>query len=158
MSYTQLAVLGVAVAVIADMWIFRTRLLTRKAFWASYAIIVFFQLLTNGVLTGFRIVRYDGEQIIGSTTPTDGPPPFIGDGRLVYAPIEDLMFGFALLMLTLVLWVWWGKRGVQRQPYSGPPVKWFPGAVREPETPADQAGSANPAPETPTAGGTRPGP
>lgn len=160
MSYTQLAVLAVVLAVITDLWVFRTRLLTRKAFWASYGIIVFFQLLTNGVLTGFRIVRYDGEQIIGSTTPTDGPPPFIGDGRLVYAPVEDLMFGFALLMLTLVLWVWWGRRGVQRLPYSGPPVAWFPGAVRQPVGPAhpDTAGKPDTQRDTPTAGGTRPPP
>lgn len=134
MSYTQLAVLAVLIAAILDLGVFRTRLLTRKAFWVSYAIIFFFQLLTNGVLTGFRIVRYDGEVIIGSTTPTDGPPPFIGDGRLVFAPVEDLMFGFALLLLTLVLWVWWGRRGVQRLPYSGPPVAWFPGATRIPAT------------------------
>lgn len=153
MSYTQLAFLGVALAIVADLWVFRTRLLTRKAFWVSYGIIVFFQLLTNGVLTGFRIVRYDGEKIIGSTTPTDGPPPFIGDGRLVFAPIEDLMFGFALLMLTLVLWVWWGRRGVQRLPYSGPPVEWFPGAVREP--PVQPAGETQPAGPTQPAGETQ---
>lgn len=130
MTYTQLAVLGIVVAVVFDVWIARTRLLTRTAFWVSYAIIFFFQLLTNGVLTGFRIVRYDGEVIIGSTTPTDGPPPFIGDGRMIYAPVEDLMFGFALIVLTLSLWVWWGRRGVQRLPYSGPPIKRFPGARR----------------------------
>lgn len=160
MSYTQLAVLAVLLAAILDLGVFRTRLLTRKAFWASYAIIFFFQLLTNGVLTGFRIVRYDGDFIIGSTTPTDGPPPFIGDGRLAFAPIEDLMFGFALLLLTLVLWVWWGRRGVQRLPYSGPPVAWFPGATRipnaeaaepaDPRTAASAAEAAEPA-EPPTA-------
>ncbi len=136
MTYTQLAVLGIVVAVVFDLWIARTRLLTRTAFWVSYAIIVFFQLLTNGVLTGFRIVRYDGEVIIGSTTPTDGPPPFIGDGRLIYAPVEDLMFGFALIVLTLSLWVWWGRRGVQRLPYSGPPIKGFPGARRPEDLPS----------------------
>lgn len=178
MSYTQLALLGIAVAVVADIWVFRTRLLGRRVFWTAYAIIVFFQLATNGVLTGFRIVRYDGGQIIGSTTPTDGPPPFIGDGRLVFAPVEDLMFGFALVLGTLVLWIWWGRRGVQRTPYSGPPVAWFPGADRDSGTvraatgasgaPADQAaapsrwatGSANgadvPAAEPPPGGPSLP--
>lgn len=121
MTYTALALLGVVVAVALDLVVFRTRLLRRKAFWAAYAIIVFFQLLTNGVLTGLRIVRYDGAAIVGSTTPSAGPPPFLGDGRIAYAPVEDLMFGFALVVLTLVLWVWWGRRGVQRTPYAGPP-------------------------------------
>ena len=59
MSYTQLAVLGVLVVIALDLFVFRTRLLRRRAFWAAYAIVVFFQLVTNGVLTGLRIVRYD---------------------------------------------------------------------------------------------------
>ena len=127
MSYTQLAVLGIVVVVLLDLFVFRTRLLRRRAFWAAYAIVVFFQLVTNGVLTGLRVVRYDGEQIIGSTTPVDGPPPFLGDGRIAFAPVEDLMFGFALVVLTQVLWVWLGRRGVQRTPYSGPPRIPMPG-------------------------------
>jgi lycopene cyclase domain-containing protein len=127
MSYTQLAVLGIVVVVVLDLFVVRTRLLRRRVFWVSYAIVVFFQLVTNGVLTGLRIVRYDGEQIIGSSTPVDGPPPFLGDGRIAFAPVEDLMFGFALVVLTQVLWVYWGRRGVQRTPYSGPPRFRFPG-------------------------------
>ncbi len=129
MTYTGLALAGVVLAVVADLLIFRTRILTRRVFWVSYAIIVSFQLLTNGVLTGFGIVRYSGEKIIGDNSPTQGPPPFIGDGRLVFAPVEDLLFGFALVVLTLVLWVFLGRRGLQRTPYSGPPRRWFPGAA-----------------------------
>jgi len=108
MTYTQLAVLGVLLVVVWDLWIVRTRLLTRRVFWMAYPIIVFFQLLTNGVLTGFRIVRYSGEAIIGSSTPESSAPPALGDGRILFAPVEDLMFGFALVMLTLTLWVLWG--------------------------------------------------
>lgn len=124
MTYTQLAVIGVLAVVAWDLWLLGTRLLLRRVFWMSYAIVVTFQLLTNGVLTGLRIVRYSGEAIIGSTTPEVGAPPFVGDGRLVFAPIEDLLFGFALVVLTLTLWVYWGRRGVQREPTSGPP--WAP--------------------------------
>jgi len=120
MSYTALAVSSILVVVILDLFVVRTRLLTRRIFWVSYAIIVFFQLLTNGVLTGFRIVRYDGDQIIGSSTPIDQPPPFLGDGRIAFAPVEDLMFGFSLVLLTLILWVFWGRRGVQQTPMAGP--------------------------------------
>ena len=101
MSYTQLAVLGVVVVILIDLFVLRTRLLRRKAFWVSYAIVVFFQLVTNGVLTGLRVVRYDGEAIVGSTTPVDGPPPFLGDGRIAFAPLEDLLFGFALVLMML---------------------------------------------------------
>lgn len=121
MTYTELALVVVLVSVVADLLLFRTRLLTRRVFWVSYAIVVFFQLLTNGVLTGFGIVRYDGSAILGDTSPAVGTPPFIGAGRIAFAPVEDLLFGFALVVLTLVLWVFWGRRGLQRTPYSGPP-------------------------------------
>lgn len=122
MTYTALALLACVAVVIIDQWILRTRLLRRRIFWTSYAIVVFFQLLTNGVLTGLRIVRYDGDYIIGTTTPADGPPPFLGDGRIAFAPVEDLLFGFAMVVLTMVLWVAWGRAGVQRTPISGPPI------------------------------------
>ena len=141
MTYTELAIAAVAVSIVADLLVFRTRLLTRRVFWVSYAIIVFFQLLTNGVLTGFGIVRYDGAAILGPTSPSAGPPPFIGGGRVAFAPVEDLLFGFALVVLTLVLWVFWGRRGLQRTPYAGPP-RWPSGRRADP---TDAAG-----PEAPT--------
>ena len=65
MTYTQIAVAMILATIVLDMWVLRTRLLTRKAFWTAYAIVIFFQLLTNGILTGFNIVRYNGDVIIG---------------------------------------------------------------------------------------------
>ena len=103
MSYTALAVLGVIAAVALDLAVLRTRLLTRRAFWAAYAIIVVFQLVTNGWLTGRDIVTYDADAIVGL--------------RLVYAPVEDLLFGFSLVVQTLAWWVWWGAR--LNRPRSG---------------------------------------
>jgi hypothetical protein len=118
MTYTQLAALGVLVAATLDLFVLRTRLLGRPVFWVSYAIIFPFQLITNGVLTGTRTVRYSGSAILGSTTPSSTRPAFLGDGRICYAPVEDIFFGFALILLTLTLWVWLGRRGVQRLPLS----------------------------------------
>ena len=122
MTYTQLAIIAVVVVVLADLFAFRTRLVTRKAFWVSYSIIVFFQLITNGMFTGFGIVQYDGNAIVGSTSPAIGPPPFIGDGRIAFAPFEDLLFGFALILLSLSLWVLFGRWGIARTPTAGPPI------------------------------------
>lgn len=122
MTYTQLALLAVALVVAADMWLLRTRMVTRPVFWASYAIIIFFQLITNGMFTGFGIVKYQDAAIIGGTSPEAGPPPFIGDGRLAFAPVEDLLFGFALILLSISGWIWWGRRGVERTPFAGPPI------------------------------------
>ena len=100
MSYTVAALVGVAGAALLDLLVLRTRLLARRIFWATYPIILVGQLVTNGVLTGRGVVRYAPDAIVGV--------------RLVYAPVEDLAFGFALVLSTLSLWVWWGRRGLDR--------------------------------------------
>ena len=105
MTYTAICVVAVAAVVVLDRWVARTRLTTSRTWWSAYGIIVLFQLLTNGWLTGRGIVRYDPDTIIGG-----GRVAFIGDGRLVYAPLEDLAFGFALVLTTSVAWVWLGER------------------------------------------------
>lgn len=105
MTYTAIAVVAVLAAVALDRWAAGTRLTASGTWWAAYGIIVFFQLLTNGWLTGRRIVRYDPDAIIGSDRVT-----LVGDGRLAYAPVEDLGFGFALVLTTSVVWVWMGRR------------------------------------------------
>ena len=81
MTYTQLALLGVVLAATLDLAVLRTRLLRRRVFWSAYAIIVPFQLLTNGVLTGSRTVRYSDAAIVGGSTPASGRPAFIGEDR-----------------------------------------------------------------------------
>ena len=100
MSYTVAAVLGLAAAAAVDLALLRTRLLTRRVFWTAYAIVLVFQLVVNGILTAGGTVVYDPAAITGL--------------RLAYAPVEDLLFGFALVLLTLSIWVWLGRRGVQR--------------------------------------------
>jgi lycopene cyclase domain-containing protein len=105
MSYTAAALLGVLGAVLVDLVVLRTRLVTRAVFWSTYPIIIVFQLLSNGILTGRHVVIYDPAAILGL--------------RIVYAPVEDLLFGFALVLLTLSLWVWLGRRGVDRSPRAG---------------------------------------
>jgi lycopene cyclase domain-containing protein len=105
-TYTAMAVTAVVLAVVLDRWVARTRLTSTGAWWSAYGIIVVFQLLTNGWLTGRGIVRYDPDTIIGSEDVR-----FIGDGRLAFAPVEDLAFGFALVLTTCVAWVWLGRSG-----------------------------------------------
>lgn len=121
MTYTQLVVVGIVSVATLDLLIFRTRLLRKRIFWASYAIMLFFQVLTNGILTGFQIVHYNGDSIIGGSIPNQVTPPMFGDGRFFFAPFEDIGFGFTLILLTLIMWVVLGRRNVQRLPMSGPP-------------------------------------
>ena len=110
MTYTELCVVALIASLVLDLFVLRTRLVTRRAFWVSYAIIIGFQLLTNGWLTGRRIVTYNADVVIGGAEPV-----LLGSGRLFYAPVEDLAFGFALVLQTLAWWVFWGRRGVQRE-------------------------------------------
>jgi len=95
-SYTALAVVGVLAALLLDLVVLRTRVVTRRVFWTAYAIVLVFQLLTNGWLTGRDIVTYADSAIVGV--------------RVVFAPVEDLLFGFSLVLQTLAWWVWWGRR------------------------------------------------
>ena len=91
MTYTQLALCAVLIAITVDLFVIKTALLKRKVFWTSYAIIVGFQLLTNWWLTSRKIVMYSPDAIIGV--------------RIASAPIEDLLFGFALVLGVLINWI-----------------------------------------------------
>ena len=102
MNYSDIAITAFAIAVMADLFLFKNSLLTRPAFWTSYAIILPFQFLTNWWLTSRNIVMYNPEAIIGR--------------RLAGAPIEDLLFGFALVLGVMDMWEFWGRRGMQRDP------------------------------------------
>jgi hypothetical protein len=119
-SYTAAAAAAVAGAVLVDVLVLSTRLVSRSGFWIAYAIMLVFQLLTNAVLTGAQVVRYADDAIVGTGNDVAEPTMFAG-GRIFYAPAEDLFFGFALILLVLSLWIWLGRRGLQRTPVSGPP-------------------------------------
>lgn len=89
-SYTLLAAVVLIVVFVFGIAVLKTELFSSKKFWISYAIVVFFQLLSNGYLTSQEIVTYNPEAISGT--------------RIAYAPIEDLFFGFALVTLTMFIW------------------------------------------------------
>lgn len=101
MNYTGIALTAFLFSILFDLYIIKSRLLTRAVFWTSYAIIVFFQLITNWWLTSREIVMYDPDAIIGL--------------RIASAPAEDLFFGFALVLSVMSLWIYWGKKGIQKK-------------------------------------------
>jgi lycopene cyclase domain-containing protein len=84
------AAIGVVVAEVA--W-FRTGLLRTRAYWISMAIVVFFQVLVDGWLTKLTapIVVYNADRFSGVRFPWD-------------VPVEDFLYGFALVTLTMLLW------------------------------------------------------
>jgi lycopene cyclase domain-containing protein len=91
MSYTQIALVAVLIALLIDLFVLKTRLLLTALFWTSYAIILPFQLITNWWLTSRNIVMYNADAIIGL--------------RIAAAPVEDLLFGFALVLAVLAMWI-----------------------------------------------------
>jgi lycopene cyclase domain-containing protein len=91
LSYTVLAFTSVLVALLLEWRVIRSGLLKTSSFYLAYLIVLGFQLLTNGYLTSNEIVQYNEETIIGL--------------RLAFAPLEDLLFGFSLVMLTMAVWV-----------------------------------------------------
>jgi len=96
MIYSDIALDAVLVAALVDLFVLRAQLLTRGIFWLTYGLILPFQLMTNWWLTSKNIVIYSSTQIIGR--------------RLAGAPIEDLLFGFSMILLTLSLWVFINRR------------------------------------------------
>ena len=91
MSYSQIAVISVIAALILDLFLLKRKLVLKRAFWFSYAIIFPFQLLTNWWLTSRNIVTYSKDTIWGA--------------RIAAAPVEDILFGFSLILITLDNWV-----------------------------------------------------
>lgn len=104
MEYTWAAVAGVVAVVLVELLWLRTGVLRTATFWIAYGIVVFFQALVDGWLTKLSapIVIYNEDEFTGWRAPFD-------------VPVEDYLFGFALVTLTILIWVKVGPRR-DRQP------------------------------------------
>ena len=99
-EYTVLAVLSVIGTVLAETFWLRTGIFRRAQYWIAMVIVYLFHVLVDGWLTKLSapIVIYDEGQFTGVRVPWD-------------IPVEDYLFGFSMITLTLVLWVRLGDRG-----------------------------------------------
>lgn len=93
LGYTLPAVLAVAAVCALELSLLRTGLFRRPAYWLSMVIVLGFQVPVDGWLTKLSspIVIYDEHQITGLRFPFD-------------IPIEDFLFGFAMVTAVLLLW------------------------------------------------------
>jgi lycopene cyclase domain-containing protein len=93
LGYTVPAALAVLAVCAVELLVLHTGLFRRPAYWLSMLIVVGFQTLVDGWLTKLTdpIVVYDEHQITGIRFPFD-------------IPIEDFLFGFALVTAVLLLW------------------------------------------------------
>jgi lycopene cyclase domain-containing protein len=92
-GYTLPAVVAVLVVCAWEVWVLRTGLFRRPAYWISMVIVFGFQILVDGWLTKLSapIVVYDDRHTVGVRFPFD-------------IPVEDFLFGFALVTAALLLW------------------------------------------------------
>jgi lycopene cyclase domain-containing protein len=92
-EYTVAAVVGAGAVVALEVVWLRTGLFRDRAYWVAMAIVFFFQVLVDGWLTKLSapIVLYEREELSGVRFPWD-------------VPVEDYLFGFALVTLVMLLW------------------------------------------------------
>lgn len=93
LGYTVPAIAGVVVVCVLELAVWRTGLFRRPAYWLTMLIVLGFQVLVDGWLTKLTapIVIYANHQTTGVRFPFD-------------IPIEDFLFGFALVTAVLLLW------------------------------------------------------
>ena len=109
LGYTLPAVLAVVAVVALEFGVWRTGLFRRPAYWITMGICLFFMVLVNGWLTKLSapIVIYDADQKTPWRFPFD-------------IPVEDYLFGFALITLVLILWIRAGTRSSTATGRGGP--------------------------------------
>jgi len=98
-EYTILAVLSVLASVAVEVFWLRTGILRTAKYWLTMAIVFAFQVLVDGWLTKLSapIVLYDDGETVGVRFPWD-------------IPVEDFLFGYSMVTLTILMWAWWGRR------------------------------------------------
>jgi len=98
-EYTIAAVVSVMVVVLVELAFLRSGLFRQPQYWIAMGIVFGFQLLVDGWLTKMTapIVTYRESAMSGIR---------IGWN----SPIEDFLFGYALVTLTLLCWVALSRR------------------------------------------------
>lgn len=93
-GYTLPAAASVPAVVALELLLLRTGLFRLPGYWITMLIVFAFQIPVDGLLTKLPdpVVRYDPGQLSGVRFPFD-------------IPVEDYLFGFSLVTLTLLLWL-----------------------------------------------------
>ena len=94
LGYTLPAIISVIVVCVLEFAVLRTGLFRKPAYWISMVIVFGFQILIDGWLTKLSapIVIYNEKHTSGVRFPWD-------------IPVEDFLFGWALVTAVLLLWV-----------------------------------------------------
>jgi len=96
-EYTLLSIFSLFLIFLIEVRL-KSGIFKLKIFWLFLLIIAVFKLLVNGYLTGRNIVIYN--------------PNFFLGIRLGSIPIEDFIFGFSMVSLTIILWEHFNKEKI----------------------------------------------
>ncbi|MDX1882395.1 lycopene cyclase domain-containing protein [Mycolicibacterium sp. 120270] len=104
LGYTLPAVLAVIAVCAWEFGVLRTGLFRRASYWVSMVIVFAFMIPVDGWLTKLSapVVIYDETHTSGVRFPFD-------------IPVEDFLFGFALVTAVLLLWERQRLRGVKTE-------------------------------------------
>jgi lycopene cyclase domain-containing protein len=92
-EYLLAASVAVVVVLLLELCVLRTGLFKRPAYWVTMAIVLAFQVPVDGWLTKLDapVVLYADWAISGVRVPWD-------------IPVEDFLYGFAMVTAVLLLW------------------------------------------------------
>jgi lycopene cyclase domain-containing protein len=92
-EYSIAAAAAVLIVLLLELCVLRTGLFTRPAYWVTMAIVLVFQVPVDGWLTKLDapVVLYADWAISGVRVPWD-------------IPVEDFLYGFAMVTAVLLLW------------------------------------------------------
>ena len=92
-EYTLAASVAAVVVVVAELAWLRNGLFRDRTYWIAMGIVAFFMILVDGWLTKLSapVVLYARDEFSGIRFPWD-------------IPVEDYLFGFALVTLVMLLW------------------------------------------------------
>lgn len=92
-EYLLAASAAAVVVVLLELCVLRTGLFRRPAYWITMVIVLGFQVLVDGWLTKLDapVVLYADWAISGVRAPWD-------------IPVEDFLYGFAMITAVLLLW------------------------------------------------------
>jgi lycopene cyclase domain-containing protein len=108
MEYTLAAVVSAGTVLVLDR-VLRTRVLGRTTFWIFLAVMAVCMTVANGYLKWRPVVLY-------------GEGFFLGI-RLGTIPVEDYLYGFSFITLSVVLWEFLRTRGSRPSDASTSPRK-----------------------------------
>ncbi|MDD5115706.1 MAG: lycopene cyclase domain-containing protein [Candidatus Omnitrophica bacterium] len=94
-EYTLIASFSVILTVLIDRMT-GVNLLKRKLFYLFLFVILGFKFLVNGYLTGSGIVMYNKQFFLGV--------------RIGSIPLEDFLFGFSMVCLSVIFWEFFKRR------------------------------------------------